>query len=115
MLENEYRTDGVLNQLDTSEEIIALDYTKALLDQTFKGVSEALYAFRSASNPGIDEHIEKLRENIRDVRRQVDREWMDSKTKFNAYMTSMQALQLQSDRVRTGVAQQLAQINSRRQ
>lgn len=112
MIENEYRTNGALNVLDSSEEIIALAYTRELLSQLLRGVNLSLEAFRAnPENTGIVANVDRIKENIRNVRERVNIEFNDNIVKYQAFLAAQQALHMQSLQVREVTAKQLMMAN----
>lgn len=116
MIETEYRTGGVLSTLNNSEELIAMAYTKALLERTLDAVRLSLSAFKkNNTDAGVEGKIEDLEKNIIQVRKDLQPAFESAQAKFNAFMTAKQALDYEAIRVREVTAQQLMMANQQRQ
>ncbi|KDN94722.1 conjugal transfer protein TraH [Hydrogenovibrio marinus] len=115
MIENEYRTDGILGTLNNSEDVIATSYLRALLDRVFNEVHRSLRAFKANnSNPGITSAIKEYESNIDNARRAVSNAAADQYKKFETYMAAKKALELETTRVQEQTAEKLNNINARR-
>lgn len=113
MMESEYRTGGILGTLDSAEEVIALSYTKALLQRTLQGVRTALQSTKKGSNAGISEAIADLEREVQKVSRAVDESMQEKMVKYSAFLAAKQSLALEVARVKERTAQQLSNINRR--
>lgn len=111
MMESEYRTGGILGTLDTSEEVIALSYTKALLQRTLRSVRIALRSAKKAKNEGIVEAVKQLDDEITRINAQVDRSMAEKMARYNAFLTAKQALALEVSRVKEKTASVLTSVN----
>jgi conjugative transfer pilus assembly protein TraH len=115
MIETEYRTGGVLSTINNSEEVIAMAYTKALLDRTLHAVRLSLNTFKkNNTDAGVEGKIRDLEYRIGDIMRDVNKSYETNINKFNAFMTAKQALDYEAIRVREATAKQLMMANQQR-
>lgn len=114
MMESEYRTGGVLGTLNQSEEVIALSYTKALLDRSLKGVRTALQSAKKAKNEGIRMAVKQLEDEIIRVSREINASMQEKMLRYTAYLTAKQALDAEVMRVKERTVSQLIAINRKR-
>lgn len=113
MMEADYRTGGILGTLDSSEEVIALSYTKALLERSLKGVKLALQSAKKAKNEGIALAVKDLGKSVTEVSRRLDSSMEEKLLRYTAFLTAKENLAREVNRVKERTAQQLVSINRR--
>jgi conjugative transfer pilus assembly protein TraH len=113
MMEADYRTGGVLSLLDSSEELIALAYTRGLLKRTLKAVRVALQAHKKSKNAGVTMAIKDLELRFEKITSQVDKSMAAKTEQQIAYQTAQTSLAQSVTRVKEQTAKQLFSINNR--
>ncbi|WP_460188849.1 hypothetical protein, partial [Thiomicrorhabdus hydrogeniphila] len=111
MMESEYRTNGILGTLDTSEEVISLTYTKALLQRTLRGIRVALQSAKKAKNEGVVSAVKQLEDEITRVNADVNSSMSEKMIRYNAFLSAKQQLALEVTRVKEKTAGILKSVN----
>lgn len=108
MLESDYRTGGVLQTLNNAQELIAISYIEAVLNRVLREVTLGVGVLQVANlDAGVGEHLAEMSQAVRYAHREIQDKTSELNRKFNVYMTSRQALEYETIRVKEQTAELL--------